>query len=183
MLKTVADVIVNSAKQVEENYAPGLVVLHGFPRSLQLDNYSCGAQCAFAILKYYGKARSIINVKREAGTNSEGTDEYRLRSLFKKRGLRPTRINKPTIAKIKREINSGFPILVGMGKYADGVGGHYAVVYGYGTRCVFVADPAVWGSLFCRHSTDRFLQRWDKTAMTIRTIKKVFPKHGWRRVF
>ena len=47
-----------------------------------MDDYSCGAQSAFVVLKYYGKARSIKNVTRELGITCDGTDSGQLRRLF-----------------------------------------------------------------------------------------------------
>lgn len=43
----------NVAKRVEETIAPDWVLLPDFPPSLQMDEYSCGAQSAFVVLWYF----------------------------------------------------------------------------------------------------------------------------------
>ena len=151
--KETADALAEKAKSIEEWLAPDLVLLEDFPRSLQMDEYSCGAQAAFAVLKYYGKARSIKNVTRELGSTSDGTDSGQLRRLFKRRGLRPVVLKKPTIKSLKKEINAGNPVIVSLDT------DHWAPVYGYGRGCIFVADPALGRSLRCRHSKKRFRRR------------------------
>ncbi len=161
--KLIADKVINIVKSAEERLAPDWVLLGGFPRSLQLDGFSCGAQCAFAVLKYFGKARSIRNVTRDLGTTGEGTDDNQMLSLFLRRGLRPVNLVSPTIKSLKQEINHGNPLIVSMDAET-----HYAVVYGYGNRCIFVADPSLKRGLLCRCSTPAFRARWDRLAMAIR---------------
>jgi ABC-type bacteriocin/lantibiotic exporter with double-glycine peptidase domain len=124
--------------------------------------YSCGAQVAFTVLRYYGKARSIRNVTKELGTTTDGTTSGQLRRLFERRGLRPVVLKKPTLKSLKKEIDAGHPLIVSMDT------DHWAVVYGYGRKAVFVADSALPRALRCRHSTKRFRARWDKWAMAIR---------------
>ncbi|MBI4024748.1 MAG: hypothetical protein HY360_07175 [Verrucomicrobia bacterium] len=161
LLKSAAETAMNALKFFEERLTPGAVFLKSFSRSLQWDDYSCGAQCAFMILAYYGRARSLRNVMRDAGTNDDGTGQDQLRALFANRGLRPRRISRPTIAKIRRAIAQGFPVLVGVDE------DHWAAVYGYAPGFVLVADPAADRSRFCRQSVRAFQERWDKWAMRI----------------
>jgi len=162
-LKELLDLVANSFKRAEEASARNAVFLEGFERSVQIDGYSCGAQCAFSILKFYRKARSVDNVTREAGTTSKGTDPEDLRELFLRRGLAPHRINRPTVSKIKREIREGFPVLVSVDDDE-----HWAVVYGYARQGLFVCDPSIRRAWRCRCSTQEFLRRWDKWAMAVR---------------
>ena len=160
--KQIADNVATTIQVIEERVAPDWVLLKGFPRSLQMDKYSCGAQCAYAVLKYYGKARSITNVQRELGTTLEGTTAAQLRHLFTSRGLLPVTLRVPTLASLKKEIDAGHPLIVSMDT------DHWANVYGYGKGCVFVSDPAINRGLLCRHSTAKFRARWDNWAMVIR---------------
>lgn len=162
LLKHGLDTIATFGAKIEPMIVQRCVSLPNFPRHIQLDGYSCGAQCALAILKYYGKTGSIDHVMRELGTTIEGTDQHQLRALFKKRGLIARRICAPNIVKIKNELINGYPILVSMNR------DHWAVVYGYAPGYVFVADPALNRRLLCRHSTKAFLKRWDKWAMAVR---------------
>jgi hypothetical protein len=50
--KYYVDLIYNFYKDVEERRSPGSVLLD-MKRSVQLDAYSCGAQCVYVILEYY----------------------------------------------------------------------------------------------------------------------------------
>jgi len=127
-----------------------------------MDDYSCGAQSAFVVLKYYGKARSIKNVTRELGTTCDGTDSGQLRRLFVRRGLKPVVLKKPTIKSLKKEINAGHPLIVSVDE------DHWATVYGYGQGSIFLVDPALGRSYLCRHSTKEFRARWDNWAMAVR---------------
>jgi hypothetical protein len=49
----------------------------------------------------------------------------------------------------------------------DMEGGHWAVVYGYSSGHIHVADSSVKRAVLCRHATQRFLQRWDRWAMVV----------------
>lgn len=173
--KQVVDVVANIVKTIEEALTPSpMVILDGFRRSLQLDDYSCGAQSAFAVLQYYGKARSIANVTRDAGTTRDGTNSYQLIDLFKRRGLRPVVLKAPTLGTLKAEIRAGNPVLAYVddrdedGNKDDDYG-HWVAVYGFGPGSVFVADPTVTRYPWCRHSVERFRKRWaGRWAMAVR---------------
>jgi ABC-type bacteriocin/lantibiotic exporter with double-glycine peptidase domain len=164
-IKTIADKAANLSKRTEERLAPDWVLLTDLPRSLQLDGYTCGAQCAFMVLSYYGKATSIKNVTKELGTTSDGTTSTQLRTLFKRRKFRPLMLRPATLAKLKKEINAGHPVVVCVDT------DHFAVVYGYGEKCVFVADPSIRRAPWCKHATDQFLSRWDRWGMVVRPSK------------
>jgi ABC-type bacteriocin/lantibiotic exporter with double-glycine peptidase domain len=159
--KRILDRIAAGAKRLEEIVDRHATVLPGFERSLQLDCYTCGAQSAYMILRYYGKARSITHVTRELGTTEEGTSQPQLRTLFTKRGLLAKRINRPTLGKLRDAIERGCPLLVSLDD-----GGHWGVVYGYSQGSIYVADPS-WYAILCRHRTRRFLERWDRWAMIV----------------
>ena len=165
-LKPALDSVYNVAKAAEETLDPSSVVLKGFPRSLQLDSFSCGAQSVFSILKYFGKAKSCRNTQKELHTTQDGTDLDNIRKLFKKRGLITKRINMPTIAKIKKAINNGWPLLISL--YDDA---HYSVIYGYGRNSIYMADPMALKSL-CRIPLKEFREDWDRWAMIVK-LKEV----------
>ena len=166
-IKRIFDRIAAAAKQLEEALDRQPTVLECFERSLQLDTYTCGAQSTFMILRYFGKARSIDAVTKALGTTTDGTGEDQIREVLTKRGLIARRIKRPTIAKLRQAIDEGCPILVCVDsqKYKDA--GHWAVVYGYSPAHIFVADPSVKRAILCRHTTEKFRQRWDKWAMIV----------------
>lgn len=140
------------------------VLLDGFRRAYQKDSYSCGAVCAAMILRYFGRAHSVKSIKRACKSSPEnGTSEASLRMLFKENGLRAQRINKPTLEKIRGQIDLGFPVLIAVDDSE-----HWVVVYGYGKGCVYLADPSFLCAPLSRHSIKKFRKRWDHWAMVVR---------------
>ena len=136
-------------------------ILPGFVRSLQTDNYSCGAHCAYTILRYFGypdTKKSVLLRLR----NHDGLDEDQMRAFFRRKGLKPARLNRPNFRKLRKEIDAGFPVLISMDT------DHWAVVCGYGKDCFYVMDPSIVRSLWVYHGIKRFRQRWDRQAMAIR---------------
>jgi hypothetical protein len=85
-IKVVLDRISNLTKGVEEVLYPSSFVLKGIQRSLQLDNYSCGVQSVYSILKYYGKTKSIKKVGEGPGMTKNGTYKTPAIKLFRKTG-------------------------------------------------------------------------------------------------
>ena len=162
--KSLADAIARGA-QALETAARGDdndVVLDGFGRVVQLANYSCGAQSAFMILRYFGKARSIERTIKLLGTDADGTAWLPMRSLFLQRGL----LTKVTAAGMKQvirtAIDAGSPLLVTVDE-----GSHWATLYGYGPGRVYVADPSLGRAarVICDWST--FKKRWDRWAALV----------------
>jgi ABC-type bacteriocin/lantibiotic exporter with double-glycine peptidase domain len=144
-LKPLVDMIMNPVKVIEEWVDPDCTCLEGFTRSLQLDGYSCGAQCTFMILRYFGKARSIENVTRELATDTDGTSQTQIRTLLKRRGLHPKRISSPKLRHLREAIDSDCPLLISVDD-----GEHWVVVYGYSPRKIYIADPALYSSIVCQ---------------------------------
>ena len=113
------------------------------------------------ILRYFRKASSIDNVTRELETDTDGTDQYQIRTLLRRRGLRPKRINRPKLSNFRDAIDNDCPVLVAMDT------DHWVVVYGYGPGTVYIAAPSLCSSIFCGCSNREFRNRWDKWAMVI----------------
>jgi ABC-type bacteriocin/lantibiotic exporter with double-glycine peptidase domain len=156
MLKNFFDTICNAIKDVEEFLSPSAVVIPGIKRSVQLDGYSCGAQCAYVILKYYGKARSIDATKKALGTTKEGTDTGPILRLLRKRGLRVSIKKDATLRNIYEAIDNQWPILISVDD-----GDHWVVIYGYSEDGIYILDPAL-KSLLCEWSAEEFGGRWDE---------------------
>ena len=138
ILKPFADAIARGA-QALETAARGDdndVVLDGFGRVVQLDDYSFGAQSAFMILRYFGTARSIERTIKLLGTDADGTGIQAMTRLFRARRLAPRRIADGTKQDIRRAIDDGHPVLVLLDDEE-----HWACVYGYGKGRVYLADP------------------------------------------
>ena len=136
-LKPLADTIIGPFDGIEKWFDPDCTCLEGFTRSLQLDDYSCGAQCAFMILRFFGKARSIQNVTRQLGTDTDGTSQYQIKGLLERRGLRVKRIRAPKLKHLREAIDDNRPVLVSMDT------DHWAVVCGYSRGAIYIADPSL----------------------------------------
>lgn len=162
LVKPLVDWIARRLQVIEERRSPGAMVL-GVRRRVQLDRISCGAQAAFMVLEYFGKARSIDVVTRALGTDEDGTGTMAIVRLFRRRGLKP-RINaRADIYDLAKALDLGAPSLVSMDD-----GEHWAVVYGYAQGAVFLADPSIRRSLRVRVPTTAFCARWDRWAMVVR---------------
>lgn len=162
LVKSLVDWFSRCLQRIEERRSPDSIVL-GVRRSIQLDGHSCGAQSAFMILRYFGKARSISAVSNALGTNQTGTSTTSIVRLFRRRGLKP-RINaRANVDDLAKAVGLGAPSLVSMDD-----GEHWAVVYGYARGAVFLADPSIRRSLRVRVPTAAFCARWDRWAMVVR---------------
>ena len=62
MVQEIVDTLATAAARLEESAYPHAVILPSFPRSIQLDGYSCGAKSVFTILRYYNKRCTPLSV-------------------------------------------------------------------------------------------------------------------------
>jgi len=86
MMKSVIDSTINVIKFFEERIILAKVI-KGIRRSIQMDNFSCGAHCTYMIVNYYNKKMSLGKIIKQLRTDENGTSEKAIFSLFKKKGL------------------------------------------------------------------------------------------------
>ena len=55
MHQRIVDFLASLGAEVETLIHPDAVTLPDFPRSIQLDDYSCGTKSVYCILQYYNK--------------------------------------------------------------------------------------------------------------------------------
>jgi ABC-type bacteriocin/lantibiotic exporter with double-glycine peptidase domain len=163
LIKVAVDWLARTSQSFEEMVVPGTVVLN-IERSVQLDRYSCGAQSAYMILKYFGKARSIQGVTRALGTDENGTGPEAISRVFRERGLRCRTVVNAKMADLRRSLDAEVPVLVSLHGASPESESHWAVAYGYSEDGVYVADPSPNG-LRVRVRTAAFRKRWDRWAM------------------
>ncbi len=156
------DIVFNILKDIEEYFYPDAVLIPGIKKSVQLDAYSCGAQCAYVILDYYDKSNSIDAVIKELGTNKEGTDTEPILKLFIKNGLNVYVNEKAKLTDIYSAIDNNYPILISVDE-----GEHWVVIYGYSDENIFVLDPSI-KSPFCAWSKKKFRECWDNWIAVIK---------------
>jgi ABC-type bacteriocin/lantibiotic exporter with double-glycine peptidase domain len=159
------DVVSEGVQRAEENVrsSSGDRYLAKFPRKLQADTFSCGAQCALAVLEYYGVELTIDTVLRRLGTDNEGTTDSALRRLFRGYGLGVRSVTDGTRSHLERAIGDGSPVIVSVDRRSP----HWAVVYGIGRGRVYIADPSVKRTVSIIQSWTAFRRRWDGDALIV----------------
>jgi predicted double-glycine peptidase len=165
--KVIVDAIVNAAKLIEDQ-DPSAVVLKGVRRSIQLDRHSCGLQCVRTILHYHGKNLPIYRLEHLLDTDGDGTSTGAIRRVLRQRGLTTKIVANARLRDLRWAIDQGHPALVSTEE-----GEHWAVVYGYSTRHIFVGDPSLRAGLRCRMPVARFRRQWDRWMMA---VKVRFPR-------
>jgi ABC-type bacteriocin/lantibiotic exporter with double-glycine peptidase domain len=153
------DMLFTSLARIEEQLYPNAVILPYFPRSIQLDYYSCGAKSTYMILKYFGKRCTYDSVEKQLGTDDNGTSPSDIKRVLRKNGL-ATHVNtKMGLRDLKKAINEGSPVLVSLYD-----GWHYSVVYGYSDKLVFVMNPR---SLKCAVSLSEWRRIFDRWGIIV----------------
>ncbi len=160
MVQEIVDTLTTAAARLEESAYPHAVILPDFPRSVQLDGYSCGAKSVYTILRYYNKCCTSQSVERELRTTWEGTSINNIKTVLKRHGLKYRRIRN-----LKSAIDGGHPVLISTHK-----SWHYSVVFGYSSSYFFVMNPSLgqMGSLFCGIRRKEFRRVFDGWALAVR---------------
>ncbi len=168
-IKPAIDYISNKIRKAEEKLPDTNRHILDIDKSIQPDNYSCGAQSTFAILKYYGKARSISNVEKMLGTTKDGTSETRIYKLFRQRGLKVILNEKANFKTIKESIikyKAPFLTTIDYDEDPEKDKSHWIVIYGFSDNYIYVLDPAIKRP-FVRWKKKKFRDRWDKDGAII----------------
>jgi len=159
MYSRIVDTLATVAAHLEEFSHSHAVTLSHFPRSIQLDGYSCGAKSVHTILRCYNKRCTPLSVERELHTTYEGTSIRDIKRVLKRHGLKYRKIKD-----LKNAIDEGYPVLVSTHKHW-----HYSVVYGYSSSHFFVMNPSLgeMGSLSCALKKKKCKGMWDGWAMEV----------------
>jgi hypothetical protein len=168
MFQNIIDTLATSAARLETLVYPGAIILPNFPRSIQIDYYSCGAKSVYCILRYYDRQCTPGSVEKELHTDEDGTDVSDIKRVFRRYHLNCRTLRKPGLRELKTSINDGYPVLVSL--YDSE---HYAVVYGYSSTHIWLMNSSVdiaedgVGSLGCAVRKVRFRNAWDRWAVVI----------------
>ncbi|MGA9405863.1 MAG: cysteine peptidase family C39 domain-containing protein [Bacteroidota bacterium] len=159
-LQTAVDLVATAAARLEESAYPNAVILPNFPRSIQLEGYSCGAKSVYTILRYYSNRCTPLSVERELHTTYEGTSISNIKSVLKRHGLKYRKIKN-----LNSAIDKGRPVLISTHKWW-----HYSVLYGFSVSHYFVMNPSLgeMGSLSCAVGVKKFKQVYDGWALEVR---------------
>jgi predicted double-glycine peptidase len=166
MLQQIVDFLASLGAEVETLIHPDAVTLPDFPRSIQLDDYSCGAKAVYCILQYFNKQCTPESIEKELHTDSDGTSVSDIKRVLKRHGLKYRTLRKPGLRDLKTAINDGHPVLITLYDFE-----HYAVVYGYSSSHIFVSNPSLnilgYGSIRCAISNAEFRKIWDRWAVIL----------------
>ncbi len=161
------DLLVNILKNIEEviyqNDKP--VVLPNFPRTLQLDGWTCGARSVYSVLRYFGKRCTVKSVENDLRTDFSGTDVSDIIRVFQKHHLKASERKHCRLYDLRNAIDDGNPVLVSVDD-----GSHYSVVFGYSKSCFYVMNPAIIGSsgsLICRIVKRDFSDSFDHWGIIV----------------
>lgn len=161
-VKRVLDTLARSVQLLDERRDEHAALLD-VRRSVQVTTFTCGSESAYMVLRFHGKARSMNAVRRALDTDRDGTSTASLLQLFRRRGLKPVIRARATLDDLRRGIVDGAPSIVSLDEAS-----HWGVVYGVSATRVYLADPSLLRSFRVAVPTDRFLERWDCWAMTVR---------------
>ena len=167
MVQQIVDFLASLFANAETFLHPDAVTLPGFPRSLQLDGYSCGARAVFCILQFYNKQCTPDSIEKELHTDEDGTSVSDIKRVLKRYELAFRTLRKPGLRDLKAAINNDCPVLISL--YG---GSHYSVIYGYSSSHIFVSNPSLniltgYGSIRCAIPKSKFMKIWDKWAVEI----------------
>ncbi len=160
----IVDTIFTRLARIEEQFHPSAILLPNFPRSIQLDYYSCGAKSTYMVLKHFGKPCTHESVERQLGTTTEGTSPADIKRILKKFGLN-VRVNSDMgIHDLKKAIIAGSPVLVSIHD-----GWHYSVVYGISSSHIFVMNPSLgeMGSIKVAVSKSEWREIFDRWGVVV----------------
>ena len=134
-----------------------------FPRSLQKDDYSCGARAVYMIAKYFRLPHRYKEVKKAVGTTEDsGTSVKPMIRFFREHQLKTNHQPQMRFRDLRRALKNGAVVLV----YLDG--DHYGVVHAVTSEFVYLADPSLVRQLGRRTSKRVFKKRWKNWGITVR---------------
>jgi ABC-type bacteriocin/lantibiotic exporter with double-glycine peptidase domain len=167
--QSIIDALFSSLARAEEQLYPNATILPSFPRSIQLDGYSCGAKSTYIILRYFGKRCSAVSVETELGTTGEGTSKSDIKRVLRKRGLKIVECSRMNFRDLKSAIDAGSPVLVSL--YDNW---HYSVVYGYSGRQIFVMNPSLgsMGAIRCAIRLAEWQRIFDRWGIVVRSGRR-----------
>jgi len=89
-MENILQIVINRTQNIIKFFgekSKSAKIIRGMKRSIQLDNYSCGAHCTYMILNYYNKKMSLGKIIKQLKTDKNGTSEESIFGLFRKNGL------------------------------------------------------------------------------------------------
>ena len=133
----------------------------GIRRSVQVDDYSCGAHATLSILRAFGRGRSLRATLDGLGTDEDGTAAGPIMKLLRRRGLSVRVLRRARMRDLDAAVEQGRPCIVSL---SDGE--HWGVVGGTSRSRVFVTDSSPW-RWWSAVPRKRFRGEWDGWMMVV----------------
>jgi hypothetical protein len=133
------------------------------PGFRQLDCWSCGATAAFAVVKTFHPGAKFTRFYADVGTTASGTSESAIVRGLRKHGVGVSIRDDMDFNDIEAAIESGFPVIAGIGRDENEDGDHWVCIYGVGRKPkrIFVCNQPFILSLHGREEfTWKRWQRW-----------------------
>lgn len=144
-----------------------------FPRSLQLDDYSCGSRSVYAVTRHFGVLRSHRVLKEELSTNPDtGTAVRQMVRVLRRHGLRVGYRPNLSWYELVKALKVGAVVIV----HLDG--DHLGTVFGADDRHVHVADPSFVRCFGRKQARRKFLRRWSRWGLVVRRSGSTAPRRG-----
>lgn len=125
IIKDLSDLVAKVINYIEKLGRKAVIL--PVKRSIQFESYSCGIQCAFSILNYYGKIESLDEIRNYYWSNAlGGLDTPVMKELFNEFGCKLIARRVFKIETIKEYIDNDYPMLVSVDKEQ-----HWVVIIGY----------------------------------------------------
>jgi ABC-type bacteriocin/lantibiotic exporter with double-glycine peptidase domain len=162
MIQQVVDFLASIGAETEALIHPDAIILSNFPRSIQLDSFSCGAKSVYCILQYYDRQCTPESVEEQLNTDKDGTAVSDIKRVF-----RQYHLNCRTLRDLKAAIDDDCPVLISLYD-----GSHYSIIYGYSDSHIFVSNPSLnvltgYGSMRCAIPNAEFRREWDRWGIIV----------------
>lgn len=133
-----------------------------FPRSLQLDDYTCGSRAVYSVMRHFGVTRPYWLLKSQLGTTPDkGTTVSSMMSVLRRSGLRVG--YRPNLG--WRELVQALKLGAVAVVHLDG--DHIGVAHGVDDKYVHLADPSIIRCPGRRQTRERFLARWTRWGLLV----------------
>lgn len=138
----------------------GWVIVPHFPLVMQEGNHDCGAASLSALLGFWGRPSTPLQISEAAGRSGQRLSAGDLEQYARSHGF-ASYVFYGTLKDVAYELDHGRPVIVGLGKPYQGNNAvaHYEVVVGYSRdkRRVLLLDP---GRGWQTDSFDGFAREW-----------------------
>jgi ABC-type bacteriocin/lantibiotic exporter with double-glycine peptidase domain len=139
------------------------VYLSAFPRSIQLDDYSCGVQVMRSVLAYYGEDVDAFLFHWD-NEDRGGMDTPAIENVLTENGLECKEFyDDDDWSEIHNAIDKGHPVIVCLDDSE-----HWAIVFGYSDQYIYLMDPDPRDLFGTQISHEKFASRWDGWGMSVK---------------